>query len=68
MGWEVREYRRDSPWRWVAAAVVVGMAGGLSGLFGDPRAMLAQRRGVSVASWDNGTKCDRLKMLQGRLQ
>jgi hypothetical protein len=49
MGWEVREYRRDSPWRWVAAAVVVDMAGGLSGLFGDPRAMLAERRGFSVA-------------------
>jgi hypothetical protein len=49
MGWEVREYRRDRQWLWVAATVVVGLAGGLSGLFGDPRAMLAQRRGVSVA-------------------
>jgi hypothetical protein len=40
---------RDSQWLWVAAAVVVGITGGLSGLFGDPRTMLAERRGFSVA-------------------
>jgi hypothetical protein len=45
-----------------------GIIGELFGLLNTLRAMLAEGRGVSVASWDNGTKCDRRKILQRSLQ